>query len=89
MDLARSMCFLEYRTRRANCPEYGVLVESVPWARRKSRFTCDFEGWVACLAVCCTASAVTELARIEWYAVGEVCARVYTGLEAVRGRGRL
>lgn len=51
MDLARSMCFLEYRTRRVSCPEHGVLVESVPWARHRSRFTRDFEDWVACLAV--------------------------------------
>lgn len=60
MDLARSTCFLEYRTRRVSCPEHGVLVESVPWARRGLRFTRDFEDWVACLAVRCTASAVAE-----------------------------
>lgn len=88
MDLARSTCFLEYRTRRVSCPEHGVLVESVPWARRGSRFTRDFEDWVACLAVRCTASAVAELARIEWHTVGGICARVYAELEAARGRGR-
>ncbi len=88
MDLARSVCFLEYKTRRVRCPEHGVLVESVPWARHKSRFTRDFEDWVACLAVRCTASAVTELARIEWHTVGAVCARVYAELESARGCGR-
>lgn len=88
MDLARSMCFLEYRTRRVSCPEHGVLVETVPWARHKARFTRDFEDWVACLAVRCTASAVTELARIEWHTVGDICARVYADLEAASGRGR-
>ena len=88
MDLARSTCFLEYRPRRVSCPEHGVLVESVPWARRGSRFTRDFEGWVACLAVRCTASAVAELARVEWHTVGGICARVYAELEAARGHGR-
>ena len=88
MDLARSMCFLEYRTRRVDCPDHGVLVESVPWARHGARFTRDFEDWVACLAVRCTASAVAELARIEWHTVGGICARVYADLEAARGRGR-
>ena len=88
MDLARSMCFLEYRTRRVVCPDHGVLVESVPWARHRSRFTRDFEDWVACLAVRCTASAVTELARIEWHTVGGICARVYAELESARGCGR-
>ena len=88
MDLARSMCYLEYATMRVRCPEHGVRVESVPWARHRSRFTRDFEDWVACLAVRCTASAVTEIARIEWHTVGEVCARVYAELEAARGKGR-
>ena len=88
MDLARSMCFLEYRPRRVACPEHGVLVESVPWARHRSRFTRDFEDWVACLAVRCTASAVAELARIEWHTVGGICARVFADLEAARGSGR-
>lgn len=71
MDLAGSMCELEYRTRRVSCPEHGVLVESVPWARHRARFTRDFEDWVACLAVRCTASAVTELARVRGRAEGE------------------
>lgn len=88
MDLARSMCFLEYRTRRVRCPEHGVLVEAVPWARHGSRFTRDFEDWVACLAVRCTASAVADLARVEWHTVGGVCSRVYAELEAARGKGR-
>lgn len=88
LDLARSMCFLEYRTRRVRCPDHGVLVESVPWARHRARFTRDFEDWVACLAVRCTASAVTGLARIEWHTVGGICERVYAELEAARGRGR-
>lgn len=70
------MCFLEYRTRRVRCPDHGVLVESVPWARHGSRFTRDFEDWVACLAVRCTASAVAELARVEWHTVGGICRSV-------------
>lgn len=88
MDLAHSKCFLEYRTRRVACPDHGVLVESVPWARRGARFTRDFEDWVACLAVRCTASAVAELARVERHTVGGICARVYADLETARGRGR-
>ena len=43
MDLARSTCFLEYATRRVACPEHGVLVEAMPWARPRSRFTRDFK----------------------------------------------
>ncbi len=88
MDLARSTCFLEYAPRRVRCPEHGVHVEAVPWARPRSRFTRDFEDWVACLAVRCTVSAVVELARVEWHTVGGICGRVYAELEAARGRGR-
>lgn len=88
MDLARSKCYLRYRPGRVRCPEHGVHVEAVPWARPRSRFTRDFEDWVACLAVRCTASAVCDLARIEWRTVGGVCARVFADLEAARGAGR-
>ncbi len=86
--LARSMCFPGYRTRRVRCPEHGVLVERVPWARHGARSARDFEDWVACLAVRCTASAVTQLARIEWHSVGGICARACADLEAARGKGR-
>lgn len=66
MDLARSPCWLEYAPCRVRCPEHGVRTEAVPWARHNSRFTRDFEDWVACLAVRCT---VSELARVEWHSV--------------------
>ncbi len=88
MDLARSMCYLEYTTRRVKCPEHGVLVEAVPWARHKARCTRDFEEWVAYLAVNCTVKAVTELARVEWHSVGPICSRVFADLQARRGPGR-
>ena len=70
MDLARSACYLEYAPCRVRCPEHGVRTEAVPWARHGARFTRDFEDWVAWLAVRCTASAVSELARVEWHSVG-------------------
>lgn len=89
MDAGRLRCYLEYRVRRVRCPEHGVRAERVPWARPRSRFTRDFEDWVACLAVRCCASAVAELARVEWHTVGGVCARVFADLEASRGAGRL
>ena len=88
MDLARSACYLEYAPCRVRCPEHGVRTEAVPWARHGARFTRDFEDWVAWLAVRCTASAVSELARVEWHGVGGVCRRVYAELEAARGASR-
>lgn len=87
-DIARSMCFLEYGVRRVRCPEHGVRVEAVPWARHGSRFTKDFEDWAAWLAVRCTATTVAALARVEWHSVGGICRRVYDELEAARGTSR-
>ena len=69
-------------------PRARVRVERVPWARARSRFTRDFEDWAACLAVRCCASAVADLARVEWRTVGGICARVHADLEAARGAGR-
>ena len=88
MDLARSKCYLEYAPCRVKCPTHGVLVESVPWARHKSRFTRDFEDWVTCLTIRCTISAVADLARVEWHTVGDICSRVYADLEDARGKKR-
>ena len=88
MDLARSRCYLEYRPARVVCPEHGVLVERVPWARHRSRFTRGFEDWVACLAVRCCMSSVSRIARVEWHSVGGICRRVYDEIEAQRGVGR-
>jgi transposase len=88
MDLAGAKCYLEYQPVRVRCPEHGVHVESVPWARHKARFTRDFEDWVAWLCVHCTISAVSELARVEWHSVGGICKRVFDDLEAARGPGR-
>lgn len=88
MDLARSKCYLEYRPARVRCPEHGVRVERVPWARPRSRFTRDFEDWVACLAVRCCMSAVSRIARVEWHSVGGICGRVHDEIEARRGTAR-
>ena len=88
MDLARSKCFLEYRPARVTCPEHGVRVERVPWARHGSGHTRDFEDWVACLAVRCCVPAHSRIARVEWHSVGGICGRVYDEIEAQRGVGR-
>ena len=58
------------------CPEHGVVVCAVPWARHDSRFTRAFEQQVAWLAVNTSGSAVAELTRIAWRSVGRICQRV-------------
>lgn len=88
MDLARPECFPEYGPARVTCPEHGVRVERVPWARHGSRYTRDFEDWVACLAVRCRMSAVSRIARAGWHSVGGICGRACDEIEAQRGVGR-
>ena len=55
---------------------------------RAARCVCA-SGWFYVSGIIrCTASAVSELARVEWHSVGGVCRRVYAELEAARGASR-
>ena len=50
LDLGGSRCFLEASLRRVRCPDCGVRVEAVPFARAGARHTRAFEqlvGWLA------------------------------------------
>ena len=76
LDLGTTIAHLEADGPRVNCPEHGVVVCAVPWARHGSRFTRAFEQQVAWLAVNTSASAVAELMRISWRSVGRICERV-------------
>ena len=88
LDLGGIRCHLEYHLCRVACPEHGVHVEDVPWARPGSWFTRGFEDEVAWLSVHCTRSVVAELMRIDWKSVGSVCRRVHDDLEADHGSSR-
>ncbi len=87
-DFWGAMCYLEYAACRAGCPEHGVHVEAVPWARPSSRLARAFEDEVAWTGVHCTISTTAEYMRVEWRTAGEICRRVYGDLEAGRGRDR-
>jgi transposase len=69
---------LELRTqlRRLMCPEHGVRVEGVPFARHRSGFTRDFEQLVAWLAITMDKTAITRMVRIDWDTVGRIVSRV-------------
>lgn len=82
LDLGTRIAHLEADAPRVRCPEHGVVVCAVPWARHGSRFTRAFEQQVAWLAVNTSGSAVAELMRIAWRSVGRICERV--ALEAGR-----
>uniref|UniRef100_UPI0005B9BB54 ISL3 family transposase n=1 Tax=Bifidobacterium callitrichos TaxID=762209 RepID=UPI0005B9BB54 len=87
LDLGCARLLLEYAPRRVMCREHGVTVAMVPWARRKSAYTRDFEQQVAWLSVHAPRSAVSALMRIDWKSVGHVCKRVADDLRDEQGAG--
>lgn len=76
LDLGVWRLEVHARLRRVCCPEHGVLVEGVPFARPDARFTRDFEDLVAWLATRTDKSAICRLVRIDWQTVGRIIARV-------------
>jgi transposase len=52
--------------RRLDCPTHGVIVEQVPFARHRARFTRDFKDLVAWCVTKMDATAVARLWRIAW-----------------------
>jgi len=85
LDLGRWRVWVRAELRRICCPEHGVRVEEVPFARPGARFTRDFEDLVAYLATKTDKTAITRLLRIDWDTVGRICQRVVAdGLDADR-----
>jgi transposase len=76
LDLGVWRLEIHARLRRLRCPEHGVLVEAVPFARDGTRFTRDFENLVAWLATKTDTTATCRLTRIDWATVGRVVERV-------------
>ena len=75
LDLGAQRCFVVCRLRRVKCPDCGVRVEAVPWARGP-RFTRDFEDVVAYLAQQMAKEPIARLMRIAWDTVGRIVDRV-------------
>jgi transposase len=82
LDLGTTRAFLEADSPRVSCPEHGVVVASVPWARHDAGHTHAFDDQTAWLAVACSKTAVTKLMRIAWRTVGKVITRVLADLDA-------
>jgi transposase len=77
LDLGVVTAFVEADSPRVDCPEHGVVVAHVPWARHDAGHTLAFDQTVAWLATQTSKSAVTELMRIAWRTVGTIIARVW------------
>jgi transposase len=76
--------FVEAEAPRVRCPEHGVVVARVPWARHDARHTRVFDDQVAWLTVHTSKTAVVELMRIAWRTVGSIVTRVVADARAAR-----
>ncbi len=76
LDLGSTCCVIECWLRRLRCPDCGVHLEAVPWARPGARHTRDFEDTVAWLARQMAKTQIAGLLRIGWDTVGAILERV-------------
>lgn len=76
LDLGTWRLELRAQLRRLVCPEHGVRVEGVPFARHGAGFTRDFEQLVAWLATRTDKTTITRMLRIDWDTVGRIITRV-------------
>jgi transposase len=76
LDLGASRCWIECELRLLRCPDCGVRLEAVPWARPGAHHTRDFEDTVAWLAQQMAFAPITRLLRIGWATIGRIVERV-------------
>lgn len=76
LDTSGRPLVLTMLRRRLVCPEHGVVVQAVPFARPGARFTRDFEDLIAWLVTRADKTTVAVFARIAWRTVGAICQRV-------------
>jgi len=84
LDFGSQCVYIEANAPRIKCPEHGVIIARVPWARRDSDYTYDFETAVAWFALHACASDVSEYFRIDWHTVGSIAKRVQKSLEELQ-----
>jgi len=80
VDTGTTRTFLEAAAPRVRCPEHGVLVAHVPWARPGAKCTYLLEDTCAWLAKNMALTAVTVFLRLSWRTVAGIVARVVQDL---------
>ena len=77
LDFGTWQVVVRARLRRLAClPCATVVVEAVPFARHRARFTRDMEDLVAWLVAHTDKTAVTRLCRVNWRTTGVIVERV-------------
>ena len=77
--------YVEAAAPRVYCPEHGVVVAAVPWARHGAGHTRDFDALVVWLVRRMSKQAVCQLVRVGWRTVGEIMERMVTDADAAAG----
>jgi len=78
VDVCFATCELVAAAPRVSCPEHGVSVAEVPWARHDSWFTRAFEDLVVFDAIVSSKLAAARRYGVSWRAVDHMCVRVAT-----------
>ncbi len=84
MDAGTTRVYIQADAPRVTCPDHGVTVAAVPWARHGAGHTRAFDDQVAWLVTQCSKSAVVELMRVAWRTVGAIASRVVIDARTVR-----
>jgi transposase len=86
VDVGLCRAVLEADAPRVSCPEHGVVVAHVPWARHGVGHTLVFDQTVAWFATQMSKTAATELLRIGWRTVGAIVERFWADCEKLQDR---
>jgi transposase len=77
LDFGRCPVYLEADLREGRCSRCdGRRTEGVPWTSYRAKHTKAFDRWVARLVQLTDKTAVAELTRVSWTAVGNIVERV-------------
>ena len=76
LDFGASSVMLQANLRRLDCPEHGVVLEAVPFARHRAGFTRDFEDTAAYLATKTDKATIARFLRVDWASIGRIIQRV-------------
>jgi transposase len=85
LDVGTSTAFVEADAPRVTCPDHGVIVADVPWARHDTGHTRAFDDQIAWLVRHTAKNTVARLMRIAWKTVGAIITRVVADADAAAG----
>ncbi len=86
LDLGTVTVEIEADVPRVECPERGVLVAAVPWARPNSGFTRDFEQQCLWPTVTMQNNRLAAFLRVAWRTVDAIITRVVAELSGSTDR---